>query len=180
MIIFCPWTGGGLSVDAEDEAHKKYNRDLRATKPDLLGYERQKEAALGLAPGTLVPAGATSETLAVAGPSRVSQGLTAHEDLYRGMDTLAYGDSKPSEDAVDRVVGKINKECVLITALCALCGWCTDKQPQQEQAQEEGRRGRGCHVYQRAQQGVQQEDCAVLRQVYQRVGSSFFPLKKQY
>lgn len=39
-------------------------------------------------------------------------GLSAAEDLYRGADTLAYGDSKPSEDAIDRVVGKINKEYV--------------------------------------------------------------------
>ncbi|EIW66501.1 hypothetical protein TREMEDRAFT_34983, partial [Tremella mesenterica DSM 1558] len=67
----------GRFHNAEDEAHKQYNRNVRVTKPDLVAYERAKEAALGLAPG---------------------------------MDTLAYGDSKPSEDAVDRVVGKINKD----------------------------------------------------------------------
>jgi pre-mRNA-splicing factor SYF2 len=74
-----------------------------------VAYERQKEAALGLAPGTLVPVGATSASLATSSRSR---GLTAAEDLYRGADTLAYGDSKPSEEAIDRVIGKINKECV--------------------------------------------------------------------
>ena len=95
-------------VDAEDEAHKLYNRNLRSTKPDLVAYERQKEQALGLPPGTLVPAGMTSAQLAVTGPSR--RGLSASEDLYRDANTLSYGDSKPSEDAVDRVVGKINKE----------------------------------------------------------------------
>lgn len=96
-------------ADAEDEAFKKYNRDIRNTKADLVAYERQKEAALGLAPGTLVPAGATSASLAT---SSRSKGLTASEDLYRGAHTLAYGDSKPSEEAVDRVIGKINKEYV--------------------------------------------------------------------
>ncbi|RXK39681.1 pre-mRNA-splicing factor SYF2 [Tremella mesenterica] len=99
----------GRFHNAEDEAHKQYNRNVRVTKPDLVAYERAKEAALGLAPGTLVPANATSASLVAAGPSK-AKGLSAAEDLYRGMDTLAYGDSKPSEDAVDRVVGKINKD----------------------------------------------------------------------
>jgi hypothetical protein len=81
----------------------------------LVAYERQKELALGLAPGTLVPVGSSSSSL-LAGPSSSSRtrGLTAAEDLYRGADTLAYGDSKPSEEAVDRVIGKINKEYVAL------------------------------------------------------------------
>lgn len=87
---------------------------MRTTKPDLVAYSRQKEAALGLAPGTLAPIGATSDQIAAAGPgpSSAARGLTAAEDLYRGADTLAYGDSKPSDDAIDRVISKINKECV--------------------------------------------------------------------
>lgn len=36
----------------------------------------------------------------------------AHENLYRDSTTLLYGDNKPSEEAIDRVVSKINKECV--------------------------------------------------------------------
>ena len=36
----------------------------------------------------------------------------AAENLYRDANTLIYGDNKPSEEAIDRVVGKINKECV--------------------------------------------------------------------
>ncbi|KAK6905450.1 pre-mRNA-splicing factor SYF2 [Kwoniella mangroviensis CBS 8886] len=93
--------------NAEDDAHKRYNRNIRSTKVDLASYERQKEAALGLAPGTLVSAGGSSN--AVAGSSK-SGALTAAEDLYRGSDTLAYGDHKPSEDALDRVAEKINKD----------------------------------------------------------------------
>ena len=70
---------------------------------------------MGLAPGTLVPLNATSTSLAIAGGSS-SRGLTLSEDLYRGMDTLAYGDHKADEDAIDRVTSKINKECVLSPA----------------------------------------------------------------
>lgn len=70
---------------------------------------------MGLAPGTLVPAGATSSSL-LAGSSAASgsrnPALSAQEDFYRGADTLAYGDNKPSEEALDRVIGKINKESV--------------------------------------------------------------------
>jgi pre-mRNA-splicing factor SYF2 len=36
----------------------------------------------------------------------------AAENLYRDANTLIYGDSKPSEDAIDRVVGKLNQEYV--------------------------------------------------------------------
>ena len=31
---------------------------------------------------------------------------------------MLYGDNKPSEDAIDRVVGKINKECVEFLFFC--------------------------------------------------------------
>jgi pre-mRNA-splicing factor SYF2 len=68
-------------------------------------YNKQKEAALGLAPGTLAPAGSNSAQLASS-----SRGLSAVEDFYRGAQTLSYGDNKPSEDAIDRVIGKINKD----------------------------------------------------------------------
>jgi pre-mRNA-splicing factor SYF2 len=99
--------------DANDDAAKKYDRSIRNTKVDLVGYNRKKEAALGLAPGTLVPLGTTSDQLAAAGPSRATNpGLSASEDLYRDKDPLSYGDSKPSEDAVDRVIGNINEGCV--------------------------------------------------------------------
>jgi pre-mRNA-splicing factor SYF2 len=104
-----------LISDANDEAHRKYEKDVRTSKPDLVGYARQKEAAMGLEPGSLVPLGTTNE-MAAAGPSR-NAALSAAEDLYRSADTLSYGDSKPSEEAVDRVVGKINKEWVLACQL---------------------------------------------------------------
>jgi hypothetical protein len=53
----------------------------------------------------------THLTLLSQAMSSVEQRL-AHENLYRDSTTLIYGDNKPSEEAIDRVVSKINKECV--------------------------------------------------------------------
>ena len=49
------------------------------------------------------------------GPSSLQQQLAA-ESLYRDANSLLYADNKPSEDAVDRVISKINKEYVCLTA----------------------------------------------------------------
>ncbi|THV05710.1 SYF2-domain-containing protein [Dendrothele bispora CBS 962.96] len=93
-----------------DDAHaarRRYKKDLDLIKPDLETYNKQKEIAMGLAPGTLTQfdpkAGPSSS------PSSLEQQLAA-ENLYRDANTLMYGDSKPSEDAIDRVVAKINKD----------------------------------------------------------------------
>lgn len=42
-------------VDEEQQARKRYKKDLGHLKPDLEAYNKQKELALGLAPGTLKP-----------------------------------------------------------------------------------------------------------------------------
>jgi pre-mRNA-splicing factor SYF2 len=118
-------------LDAAHAARRKYKKDLDLIKPDLTAYNRQKEVALGYAPGTLTTfnptAGSSSMEvresllainirLTLTGvqvvPTSHEQQLAA-ENLYRDANTLMYGDSKPSEDAIDRVVEKINKECVL-------------------------------------------------------------------
>ncbi|EIN14570.1 mRNA splicing factor SYF2, partial [Punctularia strigosozonata HHB-11173 SS5] len=70
--------------DHADSARRRYKKDLDLIKPDLAAYNRQKEIALGLAPGTL--------------------------SLYRDANTLIYADNKPSEEAIDRVVSKLNKD----------------------------------------------------------------------
>ena len=44
-------------------------------------------------------------------PTSEQQRLAA-ESLYRDANSLLYADNKPSEDAIDRVVAKINRECV--------------------------------------------------------------------
>ena len=59
--------------------------------------------------GSLVgfnPSAASSSEVAVVSQEQ----RLAAENLYRDANTLIYGDNKPSEDAIDRVVGKINKE----------------------------------------------------------------------
>ncbi|KAG6816857.1 hypothetical protein H0H87_002343 [Tephrocybe sp. NHM501043] len=95
-----------------DDAHaarRRYKKDIDHIKPDLVAYNKQKEIALGLAPGSLVgfdPKAGSSQLVPI---SQEQQQLAA-ANLYRDANTLMYGDSKPSEDAIDRVVGKINQD----------------------------------------------------------------------
>lgn len=102
-------------------ARRKYKKDVDHLKPDLEAYNRQKEIALGLAPGTLAKAGQGSSSGASSAlttfdpsgsagqlvPSETAQQLAA-ESLYRDANSLLYADNKPSEDAIDRVVSKLN------------------------------------------------------------------------
>ncbi|KZP31813.1 SYF2-domain-containing protein [Athelia psychrophila] len=98
-----------------DDAHaarRRYKKDLDQIKPDISAYNRQKEVAMGLAPGTLVtsfnPTAGSSSSMQVV-PSAQQQQMAA-DNLYRGANSMLYGDSKPSEDDIDRVVGKINQD----------------------------------------------------------------------
>lgn len=97
-------------VDDAHAARRRYKKDLDQIKPDLEAYNKQKAIAMGHV-GSLVgfnpTAGSSSEVAVISQEQRL-----AAENLYRDANTLIYGDSKPSEDAIDRVVGKINKECV--------------------------------------------------------------------
>lgn len=91
-----------------DDAHaarRRYKKDLDFIKPDLVAYNQQKEVAMGLAPGTLTTFNPSSQVI----PSTEEQRLAA-ENLYRDANTLIYGDSKPSEEAIDRMVEKINTD----------------------------------------------------------------------
>ena len=107
-----------------------------------MAYNQQKEIALGLAPGTLVrPVSASTVTNfnptlgAPVAQVRVhlsreyqdsahsrrhlapvtQQQRLASEDLYRDANSLIYADNKPSEDAIDRVISKINREYVFVS-----------------------------------------------------------------
>ncbi|KAH7340705.1 SYF2 splicing factor-domain-containing protein [Rhizoctonia solani] len=83
-----------------DDAHaarRKYKKDLDLIKPDLVAYQAQKEAAMGQ--GSALQAFSSGSS---------SNAITASEHLYRDANTLLYGDNKPSEEAIDRVVGKLN------------------------------------------------------------------------
>lgn len=112
-----------------DDAHaarRRYKKDLDQIKPDLTQYNRQKEVAMGLAPGTLTKragvsgAGASSSTTITnfdpqqgsnmqLVPTSQQQQLAA-ESLYRDANSLLYADNKPTEDAIDRVISKINRD----------------------------------------------------------------------
>jgi len=106
-----------------DDAHaarRRYKKDLDLLKPDLEAYNRQKEQALGLVTGTLsksgssTPSGGSSAliSLDITGNQMVpttEQRMTA-DNFYRDANTLLYADNKPTEDAIDRVVGKINRD----------------------------------------------------------------------
>lgn len=94
------WTSRGLTrwgPDYNDVARRKYKKDIDKLKPDLAAYkrlqaqERGQEAADALA----------TTSSAVGAPS----------ELYRDLDTFAYADHKASDDAIDRVIGKLNSEC---------------------------------------------------------------------
>lgn len=132
-----------LIIDDAHAARRRYKKDLDQIKPDLAAYNRQKEVAMGLAPGTLVTSfnptagSSSSSSMQVRSPSSRSiipvlmrngiqvvptsqQQQIAAEDLYRDANSMLYGDSKPSEDAIDRVVGKINQECVFLPSYRSL------------------------------------------------------------
>ncbi|KAG6849921.1 hypothetical protein H0H93_003632 [Arthromyces matolae] len=95
-----------------DDAHaarRRYKKDLDHIKPDLATYNKQKEMAMGLAPGSLVafdPKAGSSQLVPI---SQEQQQLAA-ANLYRDANTLIYGDNKPSEDAIDKMVAKINQD----------------------------------------------------------------------
>lgn len=63
-------------LDDAHAARRRYKKDLDILKPDIAAYNRQKEIALGLAPGTLAKSGADSSSSTItqfdpnaAGPS---------------------------------------------------------------------------------------------------------------
>ncbi|KAJ7089843.1 SYF2 splicing factor-domain-containing protein [Mycena belliarum] len=94
-----------------DDAHaarRRYKKDLDQIKPDLAAYNRQKELAMGLVPGTLTAFNPTASASQMV-PTPAEQRL-ASENLYRDANTLIYGDNKPSEDAIDKMVGKMNRD----------------------------------------------------------------------
>ncbi|TDL28006.1 SYF2-domain-containing protein [Rickenella mellea] len=99
--------------DEEQQSRKRYKKDLVHLKPDLAAYNTQKEIALGLEPGTL-KAGASSASSSLTAFNPQGNAVASYEQqraaesLYRDANTLLYADNKPTEDAIDRVVGKLN------------------------------------------------------------------------
>jgi len=101
--------------DDTHAARRRYKKDLDLIKPDLTAYSRQKEVVLGLAPGSLANSGSSSSALIAFNPSGgqivpSAEQRRAAESFYRDANTLLHADNKPTEDAIDRVVAKMNRD----------------------------------------------------------------------
>lgn len=60
------------SPDDAHAARRKYKKEVDKLKPDLEAYNKQKEAALGLAPGTLSQSGPSTFSLDAFDPAAAS------------------------------------------------------------------------------------------------------------
>jgi len=65
---FCPWP----LLDDSHAAQWKYKKDVNKLKPDLEAYNKQKEVAMGLVPGTLSQNGSFAFALMSFDPTRAS------------------------------------------------------------------------------------------------------------
>ncbi|KNZ50269.1 hypothetical protein VP01_4514g1 [Puccinia sorghi] len=92
-------------TDYDDYARRKYKKDIDSLKPDLASYNKQRAAAAG--------SGASSSSALISGSSTSVIQRAAAENLYRNMDSLVYADHRPTEEAVDRVVGKLNLDYLI-------------------------------------------------------------------
>lgn len=92
-------------IDYDDIARRKYKKDLDLLKPDLQAYNAQRLAATGSTSSALI-----ASSLAAGGGAEYNQDKA--DDLYRDANSFIYADHKPSEDAIDKVIGKINLEYV--------------------------------------------------------------------
>lgn len=64
-----------------DDAHaarRKYKKEVDKLKPDLEAYNKQKEAAMGLAPGTLSQGGSSTFSLDAFDPAAASSSQVTH------------------------------------------------------------------------------------------------------
>ncbi|GAA5978801.1 hypothetical protein JCM11641_003568, partial [Rhodosporidiobolus odoratus] len=86
-------------TDYDDVARRKYKKDLDDFKPDLAAYNAQRTATLQS--NALVAAASGSSTELV---------TTDNTGLYRDANSFVYADHKPTDDQIDRVIGKLNSD----------------------------------------------------------------------
>ncbi|GAA6000975.1 hypothetical protein JCM10207_007350 [Rhodosporidiobolus poonsookiae] len=84
-------------TDYDDVARRKYKKDLDDFKPDLAAYNAQRQAALQQ--DALVASSSGGEVL-----------QTDNTGLYRDANSFVYADHKPTDDQIDRVIGKLNSD----------------------------------------------------------------------
>jgi pre-mRNA-splicing factor SYF2 len=66
------------SPDDAHAARRKYKKEVDKLQPDLEAYNKQKEAAMGLAPGTLSQSGPSTFSLDVFDPTAASSSQVIH------------------------------------------------------------------------------------------------------
>lgn len=94
-------------TDFADAAERSYQRQISQLKPDLARYNAQRAALNGA--GSSSSSGSSQALVSRSGPGGSGKGqVVRHEDLYRDYNSLSYGDHKPDDAAIDRVVGNIN------------------------------------------------------------------------
>lgn len=81
-------------------------QDMDSFKPDRSAYNKLRDAAEGNTTGALIASSSSMNT--------------ASEDLYRDANSFVYADHKPTEDAIDRVIGSINISYVFFSLLLVL------------------------------------------------------------
>ncbi|GAA5901377.1 hypothetical protein JCM8208_001782 [Rhodotorula glutinis] len=87
-------------TDYDDLARRKYKKDLDDFKPDLLAYKKQRDGEQ-----------ATSSALTASGSGAGEVGPVIDPNgLYRDANSFVYADHKPTEDQIDRVIGKLNSD----------------------------------------------------------------------
>ena len=67
-----------LPPDDAHAARRKYKKEVDNLKPDLEAYNKQKEAAMGLAPGTLSQSGSSTFSLDAFDPAAASSSQVSH------------------------------------------------------------------------------------------------------
>ena len=77
LVCLCFFMFTASSDDAH-AARRKYKKEVDKLKPDLEAYNKQKEAAMGLAPGTLTQSGSSTFSLDVFDPSAASSSQVIH------------------------------------------------------------------------------------------------------
>ncbi|TIB17453.1 hypothetical protein E3P77_00164 [Wallemia ichthyophaga] len=83
--------------DAEQVSQRRYKKDLAYIKPNMATYNKQKEQALGLPPGTITDDSSNADK-------------SSTVDLYREADSLIYADHKPTDEDLDKLTNKVNDD----------------------------------------------------------------------
>jgi pre-mRNA-splicing factor SYF2 len=68
----------GFFSDDSHAARRKYKKEVDKLKPDLEAYNKQKETAMGLAPGTLSQNGSSTFSLTTFDPTEASSSQVSH------------------------------------------------------------------------------------------------------